>query len=494
MFQKEGRRMILTNTSALASQIQQTKAQENFNSAVRRISSGNRLLNSATDSGSLSQVSNLRSNKLLNQSYRNNLQNTRSYLTSQQEGLQTVIKVYDRMETLSLRAMDTTTTDDDRISFDKEFDSLVEKLQEIMFEEYQGRKLFSSSMVSGDGAKDIPIMNDFDLSDFSNKQGATNVVKAQSVDIGTNAGTISFRVNSGTDGDSYRIWLGDVCVFSAGSQYQGPKNDLGPHYDSIPFEDQGWGTSGNARNGDSDLIEVTFIPGQETTFIITPGNSNDQNGDGISNFNPSTNGSYRNVYTNPVPENFQSTELTLQIETDSIGIIYKKDFSSAGEVSGSGQGIEFKPIHPPLRVETTPSGDTVEVQQKGFGYFDEKSQITNEPFSLKSVEKATDTLNYLLGNSNYYGEVRSVIDERLSACAAEINRIDREIENLEDRDIFNESSVGKILDADIATEAINLAKSKIKSDIATQCISKSVRINDSLIELTTNHFDGRIIR
>ena len=486
--------MILTNTSALASQIQQTKAQENFNSAVRRISSGNRLLSSATDSGSLSQVSNLRSNKLLNQSYRNNLQNTRSYLTSQQEGLQKVLKIYDRMETLSLRAMDTTATDEDRISFDKEFDSLVAALQELMFEEYQGRKLFSSSMVSGDGVKDIPIMNDFDLSDSSNKQGATNVVKAQSVDIGTNAGTISFRVNSGTDGDSYRVWLGDVCVFSAGSEYQGARNDLGPHYDSIPFEDQGWRTSGFANNGDSDLVEVTFNPGQETTFTITPGNSNDRNLDGISNFNNYTNGSYDNVYTNPVPENFQSTELTLQIETDSIGIIYKKDFSSAGEVPGSGQGIEFKPIHPPLLVETGRDGKTFEVQQKSFGYFDEKSKITGEPFSLESQDKAADTLDHLRGNGDYYGEVKCVIDDRLSACAAEINRIDREIENLEERDIFSEISVGKILDADIAIEATNLAKSKIKSNIAAQCISKSVGINDSLIALTTNHFDGRIIR
>ena len=49
--------------------------------------------------------------KYLDQSYRLNLQNARSFLLTQQEGLQKVLKVYDRMETLCLRAMDTTITD-----------------------------------------------------------------------------------------------------------------------------------------------------------------------------------------------------------------------------------------------------------------------------------------------------------------------------------------------------------------------------------------------
>ena len=35
-----------------------------------------------------------------------NLQNARSFLLAQQQGLEKVLKVYDRMETLSLRAMD----------------------------------------------------------------------------------------------------------------------------------------------------------------------------------------------------------------------------------------------------------------------------------------------------------------------------------------------------------------------------------------------------
>ena len=86
------------------------------------------------------------------------------------------------------------------------------------------------------------------------------------------------------------------------------------------------------------MIEVTFQPGEETKFMITPGDSNDSDGDGLSDYNNSVSGEYHNVYTNPVPANFSSTRLTLQIETDSIGIIYKKDHTSSGYSPGSGQG------------------------------------------------------------------------------------------------------------------------------------------------------------
>ena len=61
-----------------------------------------------------------------------------------------------------------------------------------MESKFHGRNLFSPTMTSGE-AKEIPIQNSFDLSINANKNGSSHVVVAQSVDIGTNAGTISFR-------------------------------------------------------------------------------------------------------------------------------------------------------------------------------------------------------------------------------------------------------------------------------------------------------------
>jgi len=487
--------MILTDTTALGAQLQYSKSQANFNAATRRISSGTRILGSPSDAGSLSQAKSLRSEKLLSQSYKIGLRNTLSFLHAQEEGIFKVVKIYDRIEELSLRSMDPTASNSDREDYNNEFKSLASRLENLMETKFQGRSLFSPTMTSGE-AKEIPIQNAFDLSNSANKNSADHVVVAQAVDIGTNAGTISFRVNSGTDGDSYRVWLGDVCVFSAGSEYRGPTTNLGPHYDpnNFDFEDQGWRTSGSANNGDADLIEVTFQPGKKTTFKITPGDSNDNNADGISNFNNMVNGEYHNVYTNPVPPNFSSTQLTLQIETDSIGIIYKKDHTASGYSQGSGQGIEFTPIFPPLEVETASSGETVKISQKGFSYFDEKSDQTGDFYGLDTLAKASDTLDYLRGNNEYYGETKWVIEDHLSRIAIEQKRIEDEIEKIEQQEIHTESMLSKILDADIAYEATKVAKSEIKFNVAASCISKSIQINDSLISLTTNHHRGQILK
>ena len=487
--------MILTNTTALGAQLQFSKSQANFNAATRRISTGTRILGSPSDAGSLSQAKSLKSEKLLGQSYKTGLQNTLSFLHAQEEGIGKVVRIYDRIEELSLRSMDPTASNSDREDYNNEFKTLASELENLMKTKFQGRNLFSPTMTSGE-AKEIPIQNAFDLSDNANKNGADHVVVAQTVDIGTNAGTISFRVNSGTDGDSYRVWLGDVCVFSAGSEYRGSTTDLGPHYDpnDFDFEDQGWRTSGNAKNGDEDLIEVTFHPGKETTFKITPGNSNDGDADGISNYNNMMNGEYHNVYTNPVPPNFLSNRLTLQIETDSIGIIYKKDHTASGYSLGSGQGIEFTPIFPPLEVETASSGETVKISQKGFSYFDEKSDQTGDFYGLDSLAKASDTLDYLRGNNEYYGETKWVIEDHLSSIAIEQKRIEDEIEKIEQQEIHTESMLSKILDADIAYEATQMAKSEVKANAAASCISKSIQINESLISLTTNHHRGQILK
>ena len=487
--------MILTDTTALGAQLQYTKSQANFNAATRRISSGTRILGSTSDAGSLSQAESIRSEKRLGQSYKIGLQNTLSFLQAQEEGISKVVRIYDRIEELSLRSMDPTASNVDREDYNNEFDALASELENLMETKFQGRSLFSPTMTSGQ-AKEIPIQNAFDLSNKANKNGAAHVVVAQSVDIGTNAGTISFRVNSGTDGDSYRVWLGDVCVFSAGSEYRGPTNDLGPHYDpnNFDFEDQGWRTSGSANDGNEDLIEVTFQPGMETTFKITPGSSNDNNADGISNFNNMVNGEYHNVYTNPVPPNFSSNRLTLQIETDSIGIIYKKDHTASGYSQGSGQGIEFTPIFPPLEVETASSGETVKISQKGFSYFDEKSDQTGDFYGLDTLTKASDTLDYLRGNNEYYGETKWVIEDHLSSIAIEQKRIEDEIERIEQKEIHTESTLSQILDADIEYEATQIAQSELKANAAASCITKSIQINDSLISLTTNHHRGQILK
>jgi len=59
-----------------------------------------------------------------------------------------------------------------------------------------------------------------------------------------------------------------------------------------------------------------------------------------------------------------------------------------------------------------------------------------------------------------------------------------------DHVIWNEAVIGKPPDADMATKATQMAKSKIRSNVAASCISRSIVINDTLVPLTTNHYRG----
>ena len=119
------------------------------------------------------------------------------------------------------------------------------------------------------------------------KGGSGHAVRAQTFDLGSNRGTFSFRVNGGTAGDVYRLWVGNVCVFSSGPSFQGSNptlqyNDNGPRQFThngislyaqdinFAYSGHGWRTSGAASNGDDDLFEISFGPGLPTTHRVTP--------------------------------------------------------------------------------------------------------------------------------------------------------------------------------------------------------------------------------
>ena len=200
------------------------------------------------------------------------------------------------------------------------------------------------------------------MANNSAKGGASHAVRAQSTNFGYSEGTFSFRVNSGTAGDHYRLWVGDICVFSTGSHFQGGDhtlhyNDNGPaniNYTasdgtSVTLETEdvnfsypgdGWRTSGSAATGDDDLFEIYFAPGTSTSYQVTVGPSNDDS-TGKSNYNPydPATGLYNNIITQDLPESFSSSTITLQVETNNLGVIYGE-----GESSGSGESLGADPI------------------------------------------------------------------------------------------------------------------------------------------------------
>lgn len=486
---------------------------------MQRLSTGTRLERSGADTGSLSQSMRSRFEMMGDRSFITNLQNTRTFLHSQQEGLTKTLDIYNRMEEIAIRATDPTLPQKDRDVFSNEFSELQEQLENIMASKFNGRRLFNDTLVCG-GSKDIPL-GELDLAG-GKPAGVKHAVRAQQIDVNSPAGTIRFRVNSGTAGDIYRVWMGGTCVFSAGGAFAGPDHTQAYNFASgasaFPFNNpnEGWRTSGSAFSQDDDLIEVTFAPGKPTTYTITPGASNDDGqqpgdgslagsiaGDGISDFNPvgANPGQYSNIITNDLPASATSTMLTLQIETESVGIIYAKGNSANNDADNSGTpAVSFVPEIFKLPVTIDVQGNQMDLEPKGFGTLSGESPVTGIPHSLDSVAKARDTLDHLRGNrysdgsnGSYYGEGNCIVNERLSAVAAEIRRIDLEIEELQNQVAGGEQSIGRISDADMAREATHLAKSSLKMSLAEQVMSNSARLKDVLIPLTTNHHRGAML-
>jgi flagellin-like hook-associated protein FlgL len=495
--------MQLTNYSFLDSRNNYLSAKSFHKVAMQRLSTGTKIERSGSDAGALSQSMRSRFDMMGDRSFITNLQNTRSFLHSQEAGLNTALKVYNRMEEITIRATDPTLSQADRSDYNDEFKVLTEQLTEIMESEFNGRKLFNDSLICG-GAKDIPLGQlDLVTPGTGKPAGITHAVRAQEIDVNSPAGTLSFRVNSGGDADIYRVWMGGTCVFSAGPSFNGP--DHTQQYNDPPgftWPGGGWMTSDNARTEDDDLIEVTFAPGKQTTYKITPGASNDD-GTGNSKFNthdPVT-GLYANILTNDLAASFTSSMLTLQIETDSIGIIYSEGSSANGDADNSGTpGVTFVPDIFELPVTIDIHGNQMGLDPKGFGTLTGDSPVTGAPHSLDTIANASDTLDHLRGNKysndpaeSYYGEEKCIISERLAAVGAEINRIDLEIGELQNQVTTGEQASGRISDADIAREATQLAKALLKMNLAEQIMSKSARLKDILIPLTTNHHRGAVL-
>ena len=89
-------------------------------------------------------------------------------------------------------------------------------------------------------------------------------------------------------------------------------------------------------------------------------------------------------------------------------------------------------------------------------------------------------------------ELTNLTDSMANIAAAQ-SRYQNEIESLGQKEVTSEVSISRISDTDFAQEAINFTKSKLKSEMSAQIMSKTSRMKDLLIPLTTNHLRSHIL-
>jgi flagellin-like hook-associated protein FlgL len=517
--------MELTNHSYLNSRNNYLSSLSSQKLSAERFASGKKLDRSGTDVGALSQESNRRIELLNDRASITNLKNARSFLYAQETSLQRVYEMYDKIEVLAIKAANPNTTQEERKDYNLEFNDYKEQLENLMVSRYNDKLLFSNTLMCG-GPKNIEL-EELDMDSNAKKGGrGIHAVRAQTVFTGSPSGTVSFRVNSGVAGDTYRVWMGNVCVFSAGPAFQGPDHteQYNENADSLAggvvpltgiktqdinfaYPGDGWRTQGSAASDNSDLFEVTFAPGEKTTYKVTPGATND-NGSGVSNMNTynAATGLYDIIQTQDLHETFDRTEMTIQLETKTIGVIYEEG-KSANNVGSVGeprrkledgtdgpeeQGVVFTPSEFIRKIPADAHGNVIELNSKGF-------ETLDIDFLLTAAD-AQELVDIMRGHGvnpetglDRFGEMKCLLENRLGILGAEYRRIDYEVEELEKQIVGDENALGRITDTDMAKEATNFARESLKMKLAAEIMSNVSRLKDVLIPLTTEHFRSEVM-
>jgi flagellin len=130
------------------------RAQLDLDASVAKLSSGKRMQNAKHDAGGFQQAAKLGSRHKRDVASMQNLQNLISYSQIQDGSLETVGKIINRMNTLATRALDVTSSDNDRENYNKEFIELAAQLEEIKLEKFNDLDVFGAGGFS-DAKKDF---------------------------------------------------------------------------------------------------------------------------------------------------------------------------------------------------------------------------------------------------------------------------------------------------------------------------------------------------
>ena len=523
--------MQLTNFAFMASRQNYLDAQRASFKSSSRIATGSRMIHSSDDAAAISQAGKMKSDMLSKSSYIQNLKSARSYLKFQEAGYQKVFTIYQRMEELSSESLLQPKGPSNPLN--KEFEELRKELENIKNSKMNGVSMFDPVATCGE-ISDIDVRDsalNYTSQDLAVSQtirgksqdvGAYGGTLSFKVNSG-NAGEIyrvfmgdkeifstgpSFNGSDPTTDiiNSYTEWsTGNQIRRNKGVVYNDQiyKNISGgnftinglsttPDLDSANWRDtnvktsnidtngalqsridnaDSWQTSGSAGDGDPDTIKLTFGPGVETTYEFSIGNSNLAESFNIGSTTQSKlHSEGGKIRIADLGINSSETQLSLHVETKSIGVI---------------SDVKFEPIFFDKQLDIDTAGNQIALKAVGFETF--------ENFSIDSSSSAKQTSDHLLGMGGMMGEIECIGANWLPKIASAINRIDSEILAAESNSLGSEIALGRIVGSDMALETTNHAKQMLKMDMAAFVMSNTTRINDVLAPLTTEHHRSKVM-
>ena len=471
--------MQLTNFAFMSSRHQYLDAQRATSVASAKIATTSRLDYSKVDTAAISQASKLKSKMIFDKSYIRNLQPARSFLIFQEEAYMKVLDIYQRMKVLSSESL--TVPKGAGNPSNNEFNKLKKQLLQIKQAKFDGISIFVPVAICGEVAE-------IDASDKSinytvKENDVAHTIRELSLDVAVYGGELSSEVNFGNAWEIYRVIMGNQQVFSTGSSFtgdptQGTINRFKNSASQNDFEDvdnvlqssltntDTWRTSDRAGSVDADTTVLSFGPGVETKYDISIGTPN-LKAPANKGFMPQSNiaSGNRVIRISNLDEGSSPTQLSIQVETSSIGLI---------------SDIEFKPQFFVTQLDTNATGDQIYLIAFGVE--------TLEQFSVDSVSEANKTSEKLVGTTDSVGELECLSGTWLSKIASSINRIDSELSPKESSPPNNEIALGRIVDSDMTADTTNYLTQKLKMEMAEFVMTNTTRMNDILNSLTTeNH-------
>ena len=455
--------MVLTNYSFLQSRRDHIQSNAEMKIASDRLSKGNRLESDKRDVGALGVDTRLRSSRIYDHAQKINLQNFHTFLQAQSDGLSRARTIYDRMGVLASRVLDPTINERDNQQFNTEFSELSSELDKLVKKKVNGNLLFGGKSADfTDGLTDTLAT------------GATPLMEFQ--DVQSTSGKISISLCPGGQAD--QIWVFQGKLPSEFDEYFDAStynNSLTNHPDDLArlnelntklyshFNTHGifttgpWQTQGNANANNFGTFEVEY---DSCNVNVTPSFDDDNN----ASFG-------KTLYDNLVASGDLRTNIPPGDSTfiTMIGV-------NAGNTQIYNVKASFTPTLPYNDILIPSSDQTFPAISFGdLGCSD-----------ISTEENANKVLSAL------DAELTNLTDSMANIAAAQ-SRYQNEIESLEEKEVTSEVSISRISDTDFAKEAINFTKSKLKSEMSAQIMSKASRMKDLLIPLTTNHFRSHIL-
>ncbi len=454
----------------------------NLQRSLNRLSSGLRINSSSDDAGGLAVSMKLSAEIRRNRAAQENLDNTISFLETQDSVMKVADKVISRMAELSVLAMDVTKNPGDVANYDKEFQSLQSQLESLASERFNGISLFVGRSTGGAVSQTTSQSLALPVSGDGTQTSSISIAALNTapwLDMLIN-GFVSF---SDPSNSANRIFVPNAPQDLSGYSETAANFDLNQTTTVTQTYSGTVTLPAGTLNRAATIPAHTYAVGLVTMAAATTATV------AASISSPSLTNIGGNTYqlsSPPLPGSPYTTSPTYRQLADNLRSGTLSDPLYAGTTSTISVSVNFSPPAVYTRPEdgSTTSAITLDVPTATFS----GTQIL-APWDGNSLGGSSNASDSSLTQSTAaaFGAVARQALQELAEMRAKNGAEQSGLHFARDLLATNEVSLvsanSRILDADIASESLNLARSNILVQGATAMLAQANQSAQSLLKL-----------